>query len=536
MSTRRITVKQSDNTFKKVAFLDDVTLNGLTGRDLISVTGDKEKVVTTDTTKLTLQDGNVKVVTPLVLDVKGTAPSTTTNALYSVNDGTESKLYWNGKLVDAHAEGEGYVLESTFTAHVNNSGAAKHVTATELGQLDATAGKALATQEWASAEFADKGEFDTLSGNVGTLQGKVATIEESYITGIINSSGNAQVSITYGRSLEYPKNLTTTVNVTTATQDSTTKVLSGTGLVTGTQAQDAIDAGVNAGVSEYNTDVIGVWSTISDKTVKTAIEENKAKIAALEGNHFIVVDTLPAVGQPNCIYLVPKQGGEAGNIKEEWIYVNNAWEKIGDTAVDLSEYAKTTDVETMISNAVGAEEQRAEAVEANLNTAVTAAQTDVDNLETLVGTLPAGATATTVVGYVDEKAGATVGALRDTADTASASDSAGFVTVGLTGTVGNHGLTVTASNIAKASEVGSVSDLTTTAKNTVVAAVNEVKTAADAAKSTADAAKDKADTAVQTASGDANITASVSNTALTVGVKADSTLADLLAYCSIVED
>lgn len=535
MSTRRITVKQSDNTFKKVAFLDDVTLNGLTGTGLISVNGDKEKVVTTDTTKLTLQDGNVKVVTPLVLDAKETAPSTTTNALYSVNDGTESKLYWNGKLVDAHAEGEGYVLETTFSAHVDNSGDAKHVTATELGQLDATAGKALATQEWASAAFADKGEFNTLSGNVGTLEGKVTAIEENYIKDIQDSSTNAQVAVSFGKSLT-PNTLTTSVTVTTATQDSETKALSGDGLVTGAQAQDAIDAGVNEAVSEYNTGVVGVWSTITDKTVKAAIEENKAKIAALEGNHFIVVDTLPAVGQPNCIYLIPKQGSETGNIKEEWIYVNNAWEKIGDTAVDLSEYAKTTVVETMISNAVAAEEERAEGVEATLSAAVTAAQSDVDNLETLVGTLPAGVTATTVVGYVDEKAGATVGALRDTADTASASDGAGFVTVGLTGTVGNHGLTVTASNIAKASEVGDVSDLTTTAKDTVVAAVNEVKTAADAAKSTADAAKAKADTAVQTASGDANITASVSNTALTVGVKADSTLADLLAYCSIVED
>lgn len=528
--TRRITVKQKDNTTESVAFLSDVTLNGIKGSGLVKVTGDEEKTISTDPDKLTVgTQGDVKVVTPLEFKAQTDTPAVTANKLYS--DGTD--LYWNGNVIGVMKPGEIPVSKAEYLTHTQDETDKKHVSATEKGQLDATGGKSLATEEWVSAEFADKEEFDTLSDDVDTIK----TNYVSSVTG--DATGVVQVAFTTATGAT-GKEVTTAVTVTNAVQNEITKELSGTGLVTGAQAQAAInktvESGVEDAIAEYDETVIGAWtpeSTITG-TVKTAIEANAAKIAALEGNHFEVVDELPPVseGKFNVIYLVPTEGDPTS--KDEFILIEEGepatrkWEQIGTTKVDLSNYFTKDETNSAISTAVTAEETRALAAEGELDTAVKAADTkadaaqaDVDALETLVGTLPSSATATTVVGYVDEKAGADVTALRDTEDKASAADTDGFVTVDLDGTVGNHSLSVSTSNIAKASEVGDVAGLTTTAKDTVVSAVNEVA--------------GKASTALQTVSSGDSANIKIDQTDTEVTVTPNGTLADLLAYCTIAE-
>ena len=61
---------------------------------------------------------------------------------------------------------------------------------------------------------------------------------------------------------------------------------------------------------------------------------------------FEVVQTLPATGNTSTIYLVPTTG-TAQNIYDEYIYVNNAWEKIGSTNIDLSNYVQFSDLATV---------------------------------------------------------------------------------------------------------------------------------------------------------------------------------------------
>ena len=65
-------------------------------------------------------------------------------------------------------------------------------------------------------------------------------------------------------------------------------------------------------------------------------------------------NTLPAIGDPNKIYLIqqaPPAGtfpeSNKGNIYIEYLYVNNAWEKLGEykATVDLSGYLTKTDAE-----------------------------------------------------------------------------------------------------------------------------------------------------------------------------------------------
>lgn len=61
---------------------------------------------------------------------------------------------------------------------------------------------------------------------------------------------------------------------------------------------------------------------------------------------FEVVQTLPATGDTSTIYLVPVTGS-AQNTYDEYLYVNNAWERIGSTDIDLSNYVQFTDLATV---------------------------------------------------------------------------------------------------------------------------------------------------------------------------------------------
>lgn len=54
------------------------------------------------------------------------------------------------------------------------------------------------------------------------------------------------------------------------------------------------------------------------------------------------VDSLPERGQSNVIYLTPKVGGSATNVKDEYLWTGSAFEKIGDTEIDLSNYLTKT--------------------------------------------------------------------------------------------------------------------------------------------------------------------------------------------------
>lgn len=62
-----------------------------------------------------------------------------------------------------------------------------------------------------------------------------------------------------------------------------------------------------------------------------------------------VVQTLPTTGEANTIYFVPKEGGANPDVYDEYMYINNTWEKIGSTEVDLSNYYNKTEVDTLLS-------------------------------------------------------------------------------------------------------------------------------------------------------------------------------------------
>ena len=67
--------------------------------------------------------------------------------------------------------------------------------------------------------------------------------------------------------------------------------------------------------------------------------------------NMLVVTDLPTSNiSTTTIYLKPKTTAETNNIYNEYIYINSAWELIGDTTIDLSNYYNKTEIDDKFNN------------------------------------------------------------------------------------------------------------------------------------------------------------------------------------------
>lgn len=104
-------------------------------------------------------------------------------------------------------------------------------------------------------------------------------------------------------------------------------------------------------VSEFTNDsgfqtATQVNTAITGKGYQTAEQVTTAinnAISGITGISFEIVSSLPTTGSAGVIYLI-SNGGSTPNIYDEYIWVNSKFEKIGTTDVDLSGYAKTSDL------------------------------------------------------------------------------------------------------------------------------------------------------------------------------------------------
>lgn len=83
----------------------------------------------------------------------------------------------------------------------------------------------------------------------------------------------------------------------------------------------------------------------NDSGFQTSTEVNSA-IATAIGNinqfNVAIVSTLPTENIDDHTIYFMSNGGSDDSIYDEWMYINNDWEKIGTTAVDLSGYMQTS--------------------------------------------------------------------------------------------------------------------------------------------------------------------------------------------------
>lgn len=109
-------------------------------------------------------------------------------------------------------------------------------------------------------------------------------------------------------------------------------------------------------VSDLQNDTGFITSTVNNltnyylKTETYTKAEVDALIEAVSTLTIEVVQVLPTHDiSTTTIYLVPKATAGTQDVYDEYIYVNNDWEHIGSTEVDLSNYYTKTQVDSLLS-------------------------------------------------------------------------------------------------------------------------------------------------------------------------------------------
>lgn len=190
-------------------------------------------------------------------------------------------------------------------------------------------GKGLSTNDYTTAEknkltgIEDNAEVNVIeeievNGTAATISGKKASI--TIQAGAIDSISVNGVAQT----IDANKN----VNITVPTD--TNDLTNGAGF---------IDNTVNNLTNYYKK---------TETYTQTEIDNIISAIATL---NIAIVQTLPTEDISNTtIYFVPKTTAETNNYYDEYIYVNNNWELIGSTELNLSDYVRFSDL-VAITNA-----------------------------------------------------------------------------------------------------------------------------------------------------------------------------------------
>lgn len=125
------------------------------------------------------------------------------------------------------------------------------------------------------------------------------------------------------------------------------------------------------------------------RNIQEQVKENQDNIADLQddvdhiqylidsgqiGISVAIVEELPTEDiNPQCIYMIASDNPDEDNIYYEYMYIDDAWELIGSTATDLTDYYTKSETDTAIEN-------RADWVEVFYNT------TTYDEITTIVNT------------------------------------------------------------------------------------------------------------------------------------------------------
>jgi len=140
--------------------------------------------------------------------------------------------------------------------------------------------------------------------------------------------------------------------------------------------------------------------------MNTAIREAIGQINSFD---IAIVQALPTQNiSTHTIYLVPKTG-ETNDVYDEYIYINSKWEMVGNTQIDLSDYALKDELPTKVSDL-------------NNDSGYLTSYTETDP------TVPAWAKASTKPAYTASEVGALPSNTHIPSTTAELTNDAGFIT------------------------------------------------------------------------------------------------------------
>lgn len=149
-------------------------------------------------------------------------------------------------------------------------------------------------------------------------------------------------------------------------------------LASGQVATNKADiASLKSGKADKATTLAGYG--ITDAYTKTEADSKIASAVANAGHlKRQIVEELPGTGDEHTIYMVKKaaKAGESQNAYNEYMWIEGKFELIGDSAVDLTDYATKTEVATAKSQAVSEAKTYSDSLAKNYATAAQGTKAD----------------------------------------------------------------------------------------------------------------------------------------------------------------
>lgn len=121
------------------------------------------------------------------------------------------------------------------------------------------------------------------------------------------------------------------------------------GVATGAQANKIESVKVNGtALTIDSSKAVNVDLTAYAKSADVT-KEIASAVSGVTQIDYSVVELLPSTGKKGIIYLVANSDS-GNNIYDEYIYINSKFEKLGSREMNLSSYAKKTDIPTKVSS------------------------------------------------------------------------------------------------------------------------------------------------------------------------------------------
>lgn len=140
----------------------------------------------------------------------------------------------------------------------------------------------------------------------------------------------------------------TTTTITITKKDGTTKttqVLDGNGIASITIQESQVDEGNN---------IVTITDTNGQVTTFIVKNGSKGNTGAPGQIKMLIVNELPLTGSGDTLYFVPKSNPEQKDLYDEYAWVNNDWERLGEKqiTIDLSDYYTKQETNTLLNGKV----------------------------------------------------------------------------------------------------------------------------------------------------------------------------------------
>lgn len=205
-----------------------------------------------------------------------------------------------------------------------------------------------------------KGASASAAGTAGLVPAPVAGAQEKFLQG--NGTWASPKDTTYSDASQSAHGLMTAadkkkldgiaegatkITVDTALSSTSTNPVQNKVVQTAIAAKAALASPTFTGTPKAPTAAVGT-NTTQIATTAFVTAAVKAGLGSITGVSFEVVSDLPTTGVAGTFYLVANSGS-GQNIYDEYVWVNEKFEKLGTRDIDLSGYMKTSDM-TAISN------------------------------------------------------------------------------------------------------------------------------------------------------------------------------------------